>query len=504
MPAARYWRAVGLQSVAGGALELSALHLYFGGVRVDATATLASTFAPTSGTLAVLQDGDTSTAARWEDVSAPGFALVWDFGVGNAQDVGGVRLGAGALYREWLETLTLQYSSDGVAWATAGSAAAFTWPGAKTLQAVPPDGDGSFSSVTLLLHCDGVSGSTTLVDSSAYKTPVTALGAAKITTAQSAFAGGASLDLSAGTYSAAQAPDNFSGLKFGTGDFTIEFHVLTVKAWQQVDYPRLVAAGQYATAGAWALVYLKPNGGSLYLDFYRDGAVVFGLGCGVLTDGVWHHVAITRAGTTVRAFLDGVLRGSGTSAADLNTPFGFTVGSESTGGGAFAGFFDEIRVTKGVSRYTASFTPPSGPFRDAAVGAVAAPPTLRAPSPERARIAASAPVPPHSTLSAPRLLTARNVEFAGTGTASATGTIYGSTAIKGTPNAPVRAKVSLLRARDLLLVQQTWSDPATGAYAFHGLDPAEKYTTLAEYPTGDRRAVAADQITPDIEEARAP
>jgi hypothetical protein len=131
-------------------------------------------------------------------------------------------------------------------------------------------------------------------------------------------------------------------------------------------------------------------------------------------------------------------------------------------------------------------------------------PRVRAPAPERARIAASAPVPPHSTLSAPRLLTARDIEFAGTGTASAAGTIYGSTAIKGSPNAPVRAKVSLLRARDLMLVQQTWSDPATGAYAFHGLDPFEKYTTLAEYPTGDYRAVAADQLTPDIEEARAP
>lgn len=129
---------------------------------------------------------------------------------------------------------------------------------------------------------------------------------------------------------------------------------------------------------------------------------------------------------------------------------------------------------------------------------------ILAPAPSRALVAASAPVPPHSTLSAPRLLTARNLEFAGTGTASATGTIYGSTAIKGSPNAPARAKVSLLRARDLMLVQQTWSDPTTGAYAFHGLDPAEKYTTLAEYPTGDYRAVAADQLTPDIEEARAP
>lgn len=135
MPAARYWRAVGLQSVGGGALELSALHLYLGGVRVDAAATLTSTFAPASGTLAALQDED-STTARWLDVSAPGFALVWDFGAGNTQDVDAVLLGSGATYAEWLETLTLQYSSDGVAWVTFKSVPAFSWPGANAMQDV--------------------------------------------------------------------------------------------------------------------------------------------------------------------------------------------------------------------------------------------------------------------------------------------------------------------------------------------------------------------------------
>lgn len=136
MPAARYWRAVGLQSVGGGALELSALHLYLGGVRVDGPATLTSTFAPDSGALAALQDDDTATTARWLDVSAPGFALVWDFGAGNTQDAGAVRLGSGATYAEWLETLTLQHSSNGVVWATFKSVPAFSWPGVNAMQDV--------------------------------------------------------------------------------------------------------------------------------------------------------------------------------------------------------------------------------------------------------------------------------------------------------------------------------------------------------------------------------
>ena len=78
--------------------------------------------------LPIPSDKRAAAVARWLDVSAPGFALVWDFGSGNAQDVSAVRLGSGALYAEWLETVTLQYSSDGMAWATLGSAAAAIRP----------------------------------------------------------------------------------------------------------------------------------------------------------------------------------------------------------------------------------------------------------------------------------------------------------------------------------------------------------------------------------------
>lgn len=493
MPAARYWRAVGLQSVGGGALELSALHLYLGGARVDAAATLTSTFAPASGTLAALQDADTATTARWSDVSAPGFALVWDFGAGNAQDVGAVRLGAGALYTEWLETLTLQRSSDGVAWVTLGSIPATSWPGANVLQAAPSDGDVHFSAVSLLLHMDGADGGIMFTDSSSGPKAVTAVGQAKISTAQSKW-GGASGYFNGGT-SAVKTPyhDAFS---FGAGDFTVE-------AW----------VWQGAPITQWREIFMINAKDGLNVMLF-DGQLAVGreltnidlMAPTAISQNAWHHIAVARSAGVCRGFVDGAQVFSGAYAFDFSQVGVVSVGGKSDGSNALSGYIDDLRITKGVARYTANFTPPTAPFPDAPSSGdpVFLPPLLRAPAPERARIAASAPVPPHSTLSAPRLLTARDMEFAGSGTASATGTIYGSTAIKGSPNSPVRAKVSLLRARDLMLVQQTWSDPATGAYAFHGLDPFEKYTTLAEYPTGDYRAVAADQLTPDIEEARAP
>ena len=85
MPAARYWRIVGIETYTGGDLELSELHLYGAAGRLDATATLTSTIAPTAGTLAALQDDDLDTSCRFAGtaVRASGFALAWDFGAGN-------------------------------------------------------------------------------------------------------------------------------------------------------------------------------------------------------------------------------------------------------------------------------------------------------------------------------------------------------------------------------------------------------------------------------------
>lgn len=491
MPAARYWRAIGLQAVGGGALELSALHLYLGGVRVDGPATLTSTFAPDSGTLAALQDADTATTARWLDVSAPSFALVWDFGAGATQDVSAVRLGSGGLYAEWLETMTLQHSSNGVVWQTIGEAAAFTWYGQHTMQAVLADRDSYFYSTSLLLHCDGPNGSTAVVDSSFAPKAMTVVGPAAISTAQGRF-GGSSLHVGGTVGAAVQAPEGTQSLMFGTGDFTVEAWVYASAAMQITNYPRLFAVGYFQAQGCWSLVYLKPNGGQLYLDLYTQGATALGLPCGNLSDNTWSHVAFTRQGTTVRTFLNGVLQSSGTSSVDLSATYPFSIGAESNFTLPFKGFYNEIRVTKGVARYVANFTPPSAKFPGAGVGADIA--TKRNPAP------VSAPIP--TILSGGsagdtvvvQALPQQHIDIHWGGK----GTIYGYTKAKGTPPVPVRSRVVLLHQRSKQPVRETWSDPLTGEFWFHGINTSEQYLTLAEDAAGNFRPVAANRLEPEV------
>ncbi len=79
-----------------------------------------------------------------------------------------------------------------------------------------------------------------------------------------------------------------------------------------------------------------------------------------------------------------------------------------------------------------------------------------------------------------------------------TGTVYGTTEIKGTPDAPLRARVRLIRERDGLVYREVWSDGVTGAYRFDGVDELETYTVLTYHPMRDKRAVVADGIIPEV------
>ena len=145
-------------------------------------------------------------------------------------------------------------------------------------------------------------------------------------------------------------PDN-SVFSFGTEDFTIE-------AWV---YPTSVAAG----ANQFTLVSLGfPN----FQFFISDGTLyyydIFTGGPGQIAGGTvvinkWQHLAVSRTGTLVKCYINGVECISTTSSSNIISGTNY-IGYN---GGSFAwGYISNFRIVKGVAVYNGSFPPPTTPL----------------------------------------------------------------------------------------------------------------------------------------------
>ncbi|MGP1682177.1 MAG: hypothetical protein ACTS8S_07615, partial [Giesbergeria sp.] len=63
---------------------------------------------------------------------------------------------------------------------------------------------------------------------------------------------------------------------------------------------------------------------------------------------------------------------------------------------------------------------------------------------------------------------------------------------------PLRRRVYLHRQRGGLMVQEQWSNAATGAFLFVDLDLNERYYVVAFDGKHDYRAVLADNLVPEV------
>ena len=86
----------------------------------------------------------------------------------------------------------------------------------------------------------------------------------------------------------------------------------------------------------------------------------------------WYHVACVRSGNLVYLFVDGTLLNAGGTAFSKtikDTTTTLKVGAleyDTTYHYYLNGWIDDLRITKGVGRYTADFTPPSAAYADVA------------------------------------------------------------------------------------------------------------------------------------------
>jgi hypothetical protein len=150
-------------------------------------------------------------------------------------------------------------------------------------------------------------------------------------------------------------------LAFATGDFTIEFWVNP--STQVNTYPGLFG-NQSFTANSF-VAYERhgtyPTKFSVFCYNYNPSAAML-VSTTSVSINTWYHIAITRSGSTVRLFVNGTSESSVTFAGSVDggVPLKYIGCDYITN--QFAGYIDDFRVTNGVARYTANFTPPTQAF----------------------------------------------------------------------------------------------------------------------------------------------
>jgi len=161
-----------------------------------------------------------------------------------------------------------------------------------------------------------------------------------------------------GTGDYLRLPTN-TALAMGNGDFTIEayLNLSTVGIYDGVII-ELRSSGSTSTG---FVFNCRPVTGGYILNLWTDNSA--NLGSIVMPYNAWNHVALTRTGSTVRLFSNGLVSATFTKAnnfSDTPTP---EIGYSSLyTDSSLTGYISDLRIVKGTALYTANFAPPTQPL----------------------------------------------------------------------------------------------------------------------------------------------
>ena len=217
------------------------------------------------------------------------------------------------------------------------------------------------TSAKLMLHGDGIDGSTTVVDSSASAHAMVCVGTAQLDTDQKVF-GTASLYLVAGSNRVTSA--DHADWDVGTGAYTVDlrFRIGTFYAGTTVLFNS--GGGFGGGSGKGLTICIATSGTGIVV--YQNGSNL-GTLSSTFTLATWYHLRVCRSGTTIYVFINGISIGTfvgvGTN-LDGGTE-GISIGGHSASAiFTFQGWIDELRYDKGkaLSTTTDTFIVPMEPY----------------------------------------------------------------------------------------------------------------------------------------------
>lgn len=220
--------------------------------------------------------------------------------------------------------------------------------------------DPDWPKVTFLLNTNGADNSTTFTDASTLAHTITTLGGAKIT--------GNQLDAD-GTGDYLRAPKH-AGFDLGSGDFCIE--VIAAVRNNPATGPRPLLAYWRTGAAELSWFFGIDNSNSLVFYYSIDGGsgVFTPVSAGPITPlNTQRHLMVNRIGGTLRLFIDGSKQYEATHSLTFHSPATTPLTVAGVDYSSSSSHTDLLlshrtaRITKGSGRgYTATFTPPTGPF----------------------------------------------------------------------------------------------------------------------------------------------
>jgi len=201
----------------------------------------------------------------------------------------------------------------------------------------------------LMLHGDD------LTDSSFNPKVITNNGVT-VSTAQSKF-GGKSLYFNGSSYLSLADSDDWN---FGSGDFTIDMWLfLSSTAYYPIIAQSDTGWGQ---SSIW-IVHAATTNILAQTSSTGSGTMVDTSTTFPFVQNQWGHVAFVRCGNNFYLFIDGNIVSQATSAGTIfNSSRPLTIGTFANLTNYMTGHLDELRISKGVARWTSNFTPPTAPY----------------------------------------------------------------------------------------------------------------------------------------------
>lgn len=235
---------------------------------------------------------------------------------------------------------------------------------------VPTSADPFWDRVAFASHFDGTNNGTTFIDEKSHT--INNFGNVITSTTLSKF-GGSSAFFGGGVGTDYLQTEASSDWTMNNMDFTIEcwFNVSS----NTTTAPRIISNwnGNPWTSNYWSLhtnhPSYTPNHFTFWAHNYNTSNYVLASTTEIQFD-TWYHVAVTKSDTTVRLFINGVqestfqLPSISTSldGESANAARSLFIGGDEYIDRNFNGYIDDIRITKGIARYTSNFTIPSQAF----------------------------------------------------------------------------------------------------------------------------------------------